>query len=289
MCSSDLIRISRRGGGVAIYLRADLPFKIIAQSPTDRLFIMEYLFIEVSFCGTKILLGVAYSPPGVSYFGDFETLIDSCLPSYPHAVIMGDFNTCLYNRGTRSERLWDIVNGSNLTILPSFATFHFENYHSLLDLTLVSCPKRVSFCGQLPAPGFSHHDLIYLTYKLRSPKASPKCIFFRDYNHIDLASLLEDAQATDWHAISQLTTVDEKVLEFNNHIITLFDKHAPIKQVRIKRKVAPWLNNGIRKIMTKRDRAKVRYRADSCPEKWEAFRVLRNKCSQMCQIGRAHV
>ena len=63
-------RTSRRGGGVAIYLRADLPFKIIAQSPTDRLFIMEYLFIEVSFCGTKILLGVAYSPPGVSYFGD---------------------------------------------------------------------------------------------------------------------------------------------------------------------------------------------------------------------------
>ena len=85
---------------------------------------MEHLFIEESFSGTKLLLGVVYAPPGVSYFVDFESVIDNCLPSYPHAVIMGDFNTCLYKHGPRSKKLWDIVNAGNLTILPSLAIFH---------------------------------------------------------------------------------------------------------------------------------------------------------------------
>ena len=40
--------------------------------------------------------------------------------------------------------------------------------------------------------------------------------------------------------------------------------------------------------MVKRDRVKVQYKANAVPERWEAFRVLRNRCSQMCRNAKKH-
>ncbi|MDW0176719.1 MAG: reverse transcriptase family protein, partial [Nitrososphaeraceae archaeon] len=277
-----------RGGGVAIFLRNDLPYKIVSQSPTDRLSIMEYIFVEVSFHGTKVLLGVVYSPPGVSYHSHLEDLVYNYLPSYPHSIIMGDFNTDLYKCNSRASSLWDIVNSGNLTILPSFATHHIDNCYSLLDLAITSSPERILFYSQLPAPGFSHHDLLLLSYRLRSPKACPKTFLSRNFRRIDPTSLLEDANSYDWLAISDLSTVDEKVHVFNEYVIKLYDKHAPLTRTRIKRKAAPWLNDIIRNLMAMRDRAKARYKANPVLEHWETFRVLRNRCTQMCRNAKKH-
>ena len=123
---------------------------------------------------------------------------------------MGDCNTDLYKCNSRTASLWDIIQSGNLTILPSFATHHINNSYSLLDLIITSSSKHVSFYSQLPAPGFSNHDLLLLSYKLRSPKASPKTILSRNFIHIDAKSLLEDANSLDWLAIFNLHSVNEK-------------------------------------------------------------------------------
>lgn len=56
-------RIGCGGGGVAIYLRAHIPFSVVSTSPQPPpANAGEHLFVEVLLSHTKILLGVFYSP-----------------------------------------------------------------------------------------------------------------------------------------------------------------------------------------------------------------------------------
>ncbi|KAJ8731621.1 hypothetical protein PYW07_004785 [Mythimna separata] len=63
-------RVSGGGGGVAIYLRPQIPFSIVdmsAQPPPQNA--GEHLFLEVNLNHVKILLGVYYSPSSrVNFF-----------------------------------------------------------------------------------------------------------------------------------------------------------------------------------------------------------------------------
>ena len=83
---------NRNGGGVIIYVREDIPSKILTKHvlPTD----IEALFIELNFRKCKWLLSGIYHPPSQSdeYFFD---RLDNALdvhPNYKNILLVGDFN-----------------------------------------------------------------------------------------------------------------------------------------------------------------------------------------------------
>lgn len=53
-------RSGKGGGGVAIYLRDDIPYKVISASPSAYSGSAEHLFIEISLHHVKMFLGVMY-------------------------------------------------------------------------------------------------------------------------------------------------------------------------------------------------------------------------------------
>lgn len=62
-------RSPRSGGGVAIYLKANIPFSVVSQSPQlPAENAGEHLFIEVLLSHTKVLLGVYYCPSKILLF-----------------------------------------------------------------------------------------------------------------------------------------------------------------------------------------------------------------------------
>ncbi|RVE47529.1 hypothetical protein evm_007846 [Chilo suppressalis] len=75
-------RTGKGGGGVAIYLRTDILFRVVSTSPSAYSASAEHLFIEVSFHQTKLLLGVFYSPNlFIDYFDSFDKLLDIYRPA----------------------------------------------------------------------------------------------------------------------------------------------------------------------------------------------------------------
>ncbi|KAJ8732167.1 hypothetical protein PYW08_014897 [Mythimna loreyi] len=273
-------RIGRRGGGVAIYLRADFPFKILVSStPNDS---AEFLFIEVCVKGAKAILGVAYCPPTLDYFTEFESVLESLGSEYAHHIIMGDFNTnLLVPNSSRSRKLLHIVQSASLHILPLQPTHHNKNGDDTwLDLLLTSNPSLVSSHGQLDAPGFSHHDLIYLSYLLKPPKPKPMIQFRRAFARMNSEQLQRDAVCIDWSPLQDATTVDDKVSVFNNIVTELYDRHAPVRRVKLKRPPAPWMNQEILMAMRRRDRAFRRFKGDRSEENWDSFKTHRNRCNQ---------
>ncbi|KAJ8735050.1 hypothetical protein PYW08_014300 [Mythimna loreyi] len=277
-------RTGKGGGGVAMYLRAGIPYKIISASPSAYSGSAEHLFLEITLHQVRMLLGVIYSPNlTIDYFDSLDSLFNNFCPTYDHVVLMGDFNTCLLKNNSRTHKLQSLTSSFNLSILPLSATHHFPNCSpSLLDLMIVSKPNNVSVHGQLTAC-FSYHDLIFMSYKIRPPKRKPQYIHLRNYKGIDLEALLRDAVGIDWTEVYQSSSVDDMVKIFNNKVLNLYDRYAPTRRVKIKYVPAPWLTPAIKDAMASRDRAKRRLKR--CPSEHNQFlyKEQRNRCSRMCR------
>lgn len=273
-------RIGKQGGGVAIYIKSHIKFKIVAQSPSTYNADAEFLFLEVDF-GIKLILGVVYCPPNVSYFASLESVLESLMSNYTHFLIMGDLNTCFLRFNSRSQKLHDLLSSLNFTILDLGPTHHTASSDSLLDLIITSHLDYVATHGQLAAPAFSHHDLIFSSLKIRTPKPKPVILHQRNFSQLNLDSLLSDASLVNWSDIESISSLDDKVVFLNKNILTLFDKHAPIRPVKIRRPPAPWFGDIIRRAMGKRDRAFRRYKRFRNDDNWEAYKKLRNICNKL--------
>lgn len=242
---------------------------------------MEHLFLEVHMNKIKFLLGVVYAAPKCDYFNTLEQLFDTFLPQYNSYTLMGDFNTCLLRNDARSKRMINISTSYNISILDLDATFHINDSHSKLDLILTGDSERISAYGQFPAPGFSHHDLIYASIKIKSPKIKPKVVMQRNFAAIDNDALRSDFGATDWSYMLSLNNIDEKISIFNSALTSLYDRHAPYKPVRMKRPPAPWLTDDIRKLMARRNHLYRKYRKTPNDATFSNFKRARNRCNQM--------
>jgi Reverse transcriptase (RNA-dependent DNA polymerase) len=278
-----LHRIGKGGGGVALYIRDDLPSKVIASSCPVYNSRPEFLFVEVSVFNEKVLLCVVYRLPKIGFLSDLENHFSTLLPNYRHVLIMGDFNANLIPNtpSDGSRQLRNILKSLGLSALPLKPTFHTSTSESLLDLIIVPDTNKVLNFGQVSIPGISNHDLLFISLQIKTPKPKPqffRCRNFRTFNENDF---IDDASLIPWSDITRYNTVNEKVLFFNNHLIQLYDRHANYKNIRVKHRPSPWMSNEVRSLMARRDCAYRRYKKNkSSIELQEAYKSLRNKTKQ---------
>lgn len=280
----NLIRNDRIGkgcGGVAIYIRTELKYKILATSPQTYSGSLEYIFIEVTINPTvRVLLGVVYAPPTIDYFSTLELLLETHSPQYDHVVIMGDFNTCPLRQDIRAKKLINLTSSVNISILDLNTTYHVNDSHSWLDHILTRDKTRITCHGQLAAPGFSHHDLLFASYKISIPRCKPKVIIRRNLAGVCWDKLCSDVANIDWSQLFSSSTIDEKVVFFNERITGVYNVHAPLHPVRMKRQPAPWITDEIRALMARRDYLYRRNRKAPSEENLTNFKKARNKCNQ---------
>ena len=197
---------------------------------------------------------------------------------------MGDFNTCLIKDDWRASRLENIIKSANLNLLPTNATHFFPNTTpSQLDLMIVSSNERVATYGQLCAEAFSYHDLIYMAYKIRTPKIKPTIIMRRSFKNFNNEAFLQDLNKIDWESVLNAPTVNEKNIIFNSLLIELFDVYAPLRPIKLKHLPAPWLTEDIKTLMAKRNSAKSKYKRNPTEENLNRFKTLRNRCNKTCR------
>lgn len=279
-------RTGKGGGGVAIYLRSNIPYTILASSPNAYHEAAEYLLLEISLNHSKILLMVLYSPSlHIDYFTTLDNLLHHYCPFYRDILLLGDFNTCLLKNDCRANKLSNILASVNLNILPLSATHKSPNcLPSLLDLIIVSQPSNVKVYGQM-ASCFSYHDLLYMSYNIRSPKKKTEYSARRSFMKVDPDSLTRDTCALDWSSV-YCDNVDTAISHFNSNIISLYDRHAPVKKLRIKHKPSPWVTDDIRSAMAARDRANKRFKKFPSGDNLMQYKMLRNKCNKLCRTAR---
>ena len=232
----------KRSGGVILYVREGLNYRVLKLSENVS---SEYIFIEVIFPDSKILVGAYYKAPKVDELDDLKEVLLEVTVSYQDIILLGDFNenylgaisgTCTYCRnGTCSKcEFADIVEQFDLKSVGDIPSHYpIGKRSSLIDLCLTNRPDKAVFFNQI-SHGLSNHDLIFGSYLCNKRRLGDRPRFKRDFFKVDLEALSSDAASVRWDDIFVSTNATDKVEIFNARILSLLDSHAPLLPVKPK-------------------------------------------------------
>ncbi|XP_055903375.1 uncharacterized protein LOC129939399 [Eupeodes corollae] len=264
-------RTGRVGGGVAIFTRNELHCKLIRKSQAGS--DLEYVFVEIRCNNNKIMLGSVFCPHRNIDISPLFSVLDELLYVSPSVIVAGDFNNNVLKSSELTHRMAPLGLFPVNTLTPT----HFTKDNStLLDLFFVSHLSKVLLYDQLPASGFSRHDLIYLTFECR-PIYQPSYYSFRDFKNVDRRQLEIDLNNIEWFRIYGILSVDDQISFLQTNINYLYDLHVPLTIKQFRRKNQSWFNNNIKALIRERNIAYKRWKLFRLDELYHAYKVLRNR------------
>ena len=102
-------------------------------------------------------------------------------------------------------------------------------------------PCRVAESGAMYAH-ISDHLLIYCVLKSGVQKGPGKSIYLRSYKHYSKERFLADFHNENWDSFIPLNDVNEAANIWTKAFLNIADKHAPMKQSRVKGSDVPWMS-----------------------------------------------
>lgn len=265
-----------RGGGIGAYVKLSynnchevhFDFAISDQ--------LECLFIKIKLRSFTLAIGAFYRPPGTNvntFINDFDNILSTVCPTVDEVVCLGDFNVNFFNIYNPIEPCFQSYNFTQLITEPTRMTSHSS---TLLDPVFISNTNLVNSFGTISTDGISDHRMVFCDLKINNMKMKPKYISFRCFNNFDLNTFLVDLHNVPWYNIIFENDIDNKIDLFNDYVISLFDKHAPIRFVRVTKPKAPWLTPNLKLIMKERDKALQKYKRTNSNTDWLHYKNLRN-------------
>lgn len=153
----------------------------------------------------------------------------------------------------------------------------------LIDLVLTDKPANFSVFNQI-ASGLSNHDIIFGTFTGPDLHLEMEKKTGRNYSTINVQNLRVDIRASSLNDIFGCTDVNSMVEIFNNILVELLDKHAPVTLYKLKTGInstRPWYTTEIDKASIDRDLAKRNLKREKTPANRKLYNTLRNKVNQM--------
>ncbi|XP_075157983.1 uncharacterized protein LOC142231250 [Haematobia irritans] len=186
---------SSHGGGVAVYVKNNVAFKVVKQSQPDER--IEYVLIEIKHNGKNALVGAVYRPNSRINFDNFMHEISLVTTCCDDVILAGDYNS----NALKDDSIVVSFNSIGLYNVNEIVPTHYsETSNTLLDLFLVDDKSKVLKYDQLCVPCFSKHDLIFMSYgHLHRNDECHRTVF--DFKKIDYCQLYEEFVSMDWNAI----------------------------------------------------------------------------------------
>lgn len=281
ICRVD--RMWRRGGGVCLYIKEYLRYRIVYELTNDM--ICEALFIEIERDGHEsILVAVIYLSHG--YLLSIEDALLEFASRYNQIIIMGDFNIDLY---TQAESVRNLCFRAQLDIVHNIIPTHFNlhsQHTSLIDYFLTSDSRLVVRKGQFQFPGLhSNHSAIFLSYAIKK-KIYKNYVTIRDYRRLDVANCFHDIELSDFSRIYSTSDPESQVNVLSNITKWLYNKHVPLRRICIQRSEHWTKSLGIINALELRNLAFKAYLENKSEERWKVYARYRNKLKSVMRKER---
>ena len=169
---------SEYGGGILLYLRADIPSNFIPMKNST----IEGFFIELNLRKKKRLLCCTYNPSRSFISHHLSTIgnnIDLLLTNYENFFLMGDLNVEGHN-GFLKE-FCDLYNFKNLIKVP--ICFKNPDFPTSIDVMLTTSSRSFHNSSAIETELSDFHKMMVTVMKLHFPKKEPKIIQYRDHNN----------------------------------------------------------------------------------------------------------
>ena len=253
MLRSD--RQTGRGGGVVMYIKSDIIFRVLDNRSCSPEF--QSIFIEIENIVDKknVVVGVTYRPPA-SPIDNFIEYLESCFniisrggkPDY----LLGDFNVNLH---TENDRFYDKFS----SFLTSYALYPLidkptrvcASSQTLLDNIFTNALFHEFLSGILYSD-ISDHMPIFAVHKRRLSFTRPRkkgCNYFRKHTFNEIKAFRKALCNENWTEIfDEKEDVNRAYELFLDRLISHYNEHIPIRKRKNNRKNKirrPWITKGI--------------------------------------------
>ena len=238
-------RPNRRGGGVGLYIKDHLKFKVrtdINQHDTT----IEHLWIEVKNArNVSFLVGVFYQPSSVNadkevWVDKIDTLLSHVTTSWNETIVIaGDTNIDISKETVVSKKYLQILEHHGMKQHIEKPT---RKGSKLIDHISSNLDKIIDN-NVLPCDEISDHDAPYVILNIRKQRFEPRFKMIRNEKNFDTESFLADVSMLPFTAVYAVECPDEQLDIFNEIFLSCLEEHAPLVKQKVTRPPAPWLKD----------------------------------------------
>ena len=278
---------NREGGGVCAYIRNDIAFNPRQELQNNY---TETIWFDLLLSKSKpIVVGVCYRPPeDPNFLSHFECCI-SKIRSDCEVMIMGDFNVDFFKQNCSLYKNYkNILDLFDLNQLIKTVTRLTDTSSTLIDHIVCNNKSKICQSGTLSI-GLSDHFAIYCTRKVLKSQIgrSHNVIKIRSLRNYSVEVLLETLSSADWSTV-YCSDVNQSWCNFKTIFLQILDAVAPIKEIRLKNRTEPWMNNEILENIRHRDYLLYTFKKDrSNRNMYKEFCQLRNKIQRDVRMAKA--
>ena len=272
---------SRNGGGVCIYLRSSINYKVRNDLVPTKL---EVVCIEITKPHSKpFLVTTVYRPPSASseFFDHFEKLIKAIDHENKEVFILGDLNCNMLKADSDSniptKKIKLLYELYQLTQLINEATRVTMTTTSLIDHILTNTPEKISDSGVIHT-GISDHSLVFAIRKISIIYKQENTLEIRNMKNFDKEKFTKELLKQHWEYVYFFAEDPNAMWEiWKNLFLEVLDKHVPLQHKKIRSNKVPWMTSDIKKLMNTRDNFKRKAILTNNENDWLIFRTTKNK------------
>ena len=262
------------GGGILLYVRDDIPAKLINNISFDSS--IEAMFVEINLRKKKWLLSVSYNPHKTSIDEHLRAIgrnLDLCSGKYENFILMGDFNA--EPTENAMEEFMKVYNLKNLVKGPT--CYKNPAKPSCIDLILTN-RHRSFHSSHIIETGISDfHKMTVSVMKVYFKKQKSNVIYYRDYKNFSNDQFRADL-------LNELTKGQIPIPRLDIFIGTalqILGSHAPMKQKSVRANESPFMTKKLKKEIMNRSRLRNKFLKNSSEENKLAYNKQRNICTSL--------
>lgn len=247
-------KTNRRGGGVGFYIRKGLRARVRAHPDSQ----LEQLWLELTLPGARMSVGTAYRPESVKLTTALDALSESfnVCASCEYVCLLTDFNVDLLSKEShKSKELTTFISHLSLEQVVKEPTRMTDESESLIDLIITNVPDRCKKVTIIHNRCLSDHALVLSEFNIKKAKPMVRFIETRAIRNISIEVFNKDLKSIPWQEVIDMVELDTMIEAFNELIVNLFNKHAPLRRVKLRDTPKPWITEMIRFMMKLRDKA----------------------------------
>ena len=279
----DIVRKdrSRSGGGVCIYLRSSINYKLRHDLVPSEL---EAVCLEIVKPHSKpFLVTTVYRPPNASadFFEHFENLIKAIDDENKEFHILGDLNCDMLktdgNENMQIKKIKSLYELYQLTQLIQEATRVTMTTSTLIDHIITNTPENVCDSGVIHT-GISDHSLVFAIRKISVARKVEHTVEIRNMKKFDTKKFVEDLKQQPWQNVYFFADTPSAKWEIWKILfLEVLDKHAPLQHNKIRARQVPWITSSIKELINTRDKLKRKAIITNLENDWLNYTRTRNR------------
>ena len=291
-------RTTRTGGGVSLFIRPGISYKI----RKDLNFLEDYIetiFVEITSTSLNIeknlVVGVVYRPPDSSpacFLEKLKIILSRISPSTKQCRIMGDYNLDILNSDIHppTAEFIDTMFSYSMFPLINKPTHSTSHSHTCIDNIFSNhiTPTSKSIQGILYTDISDHFPIFFIDLNTKS-KIEKRTIIKRHFTENAKTQFVQSMENTDFSDIISDTDAQSATTRFHTRFKQIFESQFPTKTIKMGYKNRKeWLPSGVKRAIERKNKLFLKFKKSPTPENHQIYKTYRNRLNTIIRKADVH-